>query len=147
MLTKASQHNLTRLKYLRQHIKPHPNPPWEKPRFRVKYKMVAIFKPVIYIFFLIAIISEISIVEPHIIWFFSHFFLRDSICSRLKFMKGQTEVIFKVKVKLSLKMLIIYIYFLLNRYRFRTKHRRATYNMLFSQYFSQGILFVCILSF
>ena len=28
-------------------IKPHPNPPWGKPRFRVESKMAAI-KPVIY---------------------------------------------------------------------------------------------------
>ena len=48
-------------------------------------------------------------------------------------MKGQTEVIFKVKVKLSLKMWIIYIYFLINRFRFRTKHRSATYNMFQGQ--------------
>ena len=50
MLTNASRHNLTRWKYLKQHIKPHPNPPWGKPRFRVKSKMAAIIKPVIYIF-------------------------------------------------------------------------------------------------
>ena len=48
MLTNVSQHNFTRLKYLKQHIKPHPNPPWEKPRFRVRSKMTAIIKPVIY---------------------------------------------------------------------------------------------------
>ena len=47
MLTNASQHNLTRLQYLKQHIKPHPNPPWEKPRFRLKSKMAAIIKQVI----------------------------------------------------------------------------------------------------
>ena len=51
MLTNASQHNLARLKYLKQHIKPHPNPSWGKPRFLVKFKMAAIIKPVIYIFF------------------------------------------------------------------------------------------------
>ena len=38
MLTNVSQHNFTRLKYLKQHIKPHPNPPWEKPCFRVNSK-------------------------------------------------------------------------------------------------------------
>ena len=65
--------------------------------------MAVIIKTVIYIFFLIAIILELSIVEPHIILFLT-IFLRDSICSHLKFMKGQTEVIFKVKVKLSLIM-------------------------------------------
>ena len=48
MLTNACQHNLTRLKYLKQHIKPHPNPAWEKPCFRVKSKMVAIIKPVFF---------------------------------------------------------------------------------------------------
>ena len=48
MLTNVSQHNFTRLKYLKQHIKPHPNPPWEKPRFRVRSKIAAIIKPVIY---------------------------------------------------------------------------------------------------
>ena len=58
MLTNASQHNLTRLKYLKQHIKPHPNPPWEKPRFRVKSKIAAIIKPVIYIFFLKSLLFQ-----------------------------------------------------------------------------------------
>ena len=52
MVTNASQHNLTRLKYLKQHIKPHPNPPLGKPRFRVKSKMAAIIKLIIYIVFL-----------------------------------------------------------------------------------------------
>ena len=52
MLTNAFQHNLTRWMYLKQHIKSHPNPPWGKPRFRVKSKMAAINKPEIYIFFL-----------------------------------------------------------------------------------------------
>ena len=53
MLTNASQHNLTRLKYLKQHIKPHPNPPLGKPRFRVESKMAAINKKNsnLYIFF------------------------------------------------------------------------------------------------
>ena len=51
MLTNASQNNLTWLKYLKQHIKPNSNPPWGKPRFRVKSKMAAIIKPVIYIVF------------------------------------------------------------------------------------------------
>ena len=49
-LTNASQHNLTRLKCSKKHIKPHPNPHWKKPRFRVKSKMAAIIKPVIYIY-------------------------------------------------------------------------------------------------
>ena len=79
MLTDASQHNLTRilynLKYLKQHIKPHPNISWGKPRFRV---------------------------EPHIICFL-HNFLRDSICLHFTFLRCQTEAIFKVKVKLVLK--------------------------------------------
>ena len=51
MVTNASQHNLTWLKYLKQHIEPHPNPPWGKSRFRVESKMAAIIKPVIYIVF------------------------------------------------------------------------------------------------
>ena len=50
MLKNAFQHNLIRSNYLKQHIKPHPNPPWGKPRFRVKSKMAA-NKPVIYIYF------------------------------------------------------------------------------------------------
>ena len=75
MLTNTSQHNLTWVKYLKQHIKPDPNPPWGKPRFRVKSKMAAIIKPV------------------------------------------------------------IFIYFFLNRYYFRTKHRRTTYNMFFRTIF------------
>ena len=77
MLTNAFQHNLTRWKYLKQYIKPHPKPPWGKPRFRVKSKMAAIIKPVIYIYFLNRyIISELNIVEPHIIHvcFFALFF-------------------------------------------------------------------------
>ena len=77
MLTNSSQHNLTLLKYLKKHIKPHPNPPWGKPCFRIKSKMAAIIKPVIYIYIYITIISE-------------------------------------------------------------TKHRRTTYNMLFSDYFFTG---------
>ena len=48
MLTNASQHNFPRLKYLQRQIKPHPNSPWGKPRFRVKSKMAAIIKPEIY---------------------------------------------------------------------------------------------------
>ena len=51
MLVNVCQHNLTRWGYVKPHIKPHPNPPWGKPRLRVKSKMAAI-KPVIYIFFL-----------------------------------------------------------------------------------------------
>ena len=42
-----------------------------------------------------------------------------------------------VMVKLSLKMRIIYIYVLINRYRFRNKHRRATYNMFLEFFFSR----------
>ena len=103
MLTNASQHNLTRLNYSKQHIKPHPNPSWGKPSFRVKSKMAAIIKPVIYIFFQITIISELSIVEPHIICFFHTIFLWDSICLHLKFLRCQNKAIFKVKVKLVLK--------------------------------------------
>ena len=45
----AFQHtcNLTRSNYLKQHIKLYSNPPWGKPRFRVKSKMATI-KTVIY---------------------------------------------------------------------------------------------------
>ena len=50
MLTKVFQRNLTQWGYVRPLIKPHPNPPWGRPRFRVQSKMAAI-KPVI--FFLI----------------------------------------------------------------------------------------------
>ena len=50
MLTKVFQWNLTPWGYVKPPIKPHPNPPWEKPRFRVKSKMAA-NKPVIYIYF------------------------------------------------------------------------------------------------
>ena len=52
MLTKVFQRNLTQLVHVKTPIKPHPNPPWGKPRFRVKSKMAAI-KPVICVFFLI----------------------------------------------------------------------------------------------
>ena len=52
MLTKVFQRNLTRRGHVKTPIKPHPNPPWGKPCFRVKSKMAAI-KPVIYVFFLI----------------------------------------------------------------------------------------------
>ena len=51
MLTKVFQRNLTRWGHVIPPIKPHPNPPWGKPRFQVKYKMAAI-KPVICLFFL-----------------------------------------------------------------------------------------------
>ena len=84
MLTNAFQHNLTRWKYLKQHIKPHPNLPWGKPRFRVKSKMAAIMKPVIFIFFLNRyIVSELNIVEPH-------YFLGHSICLHFQFLRDQT---------------------------------------------------------
>ena len=46
MLTKVFQRNLTQWGY----VKPHSNPPWGKPHFRVKSKMAAI-KPVIYLNF------------------------------------------------------------------------------------------------
>ena len=42
--------NLTQWGHVKTRIKPHPNPPWRKPRFRVKSKMAAI-KPVICVFF------------------------------------------------------------------------------------------------
>ena len=47
MLTKVFQRNLTQWGYVKSPIKPHPNPSWEKPRFRVKFKMAAI-KPVFF---------------------------------------------------------------------------------------------------
>ena len=50
MLTKVFQRNLTPWGYVKPPIKPHPNPPWGKPRFRVKFKMAAI-KLVIYVNF------------------------------------------------------------------------------------------------
>ena len=51
MLTKVFQRDLTLRGYVKPPIKPHPNPPWGKPRFRVKSQMAAI-KPVIYLFFI-----------------------------------------------------------------------------------------------
>ena len=50
MLANVFQHILTRSSYIKTHIKPHPNPPWGKPHFRVKSKIAAI-KPVIYVLF------------------------------------------------------------------------------------------------
>ena len=50
MLTKVFQRNLTSWGYVIPPIKPHPNPPWGKPRLRVKAKMAAI-KPEIYVIF------------------------------------------------------------------------------------------------
>ena len=50
MLTKVFQRNLTQSGHVKTPIKPHPNPPWEKPHFRVKSKMAAI-KPVFCVFF------------------------------------------------------------------------------------------------
>ena len=49
MLTKVFQRNLTQWGYVKPHVKPHPNPPWGKPRLRVKSKKAAI-KPVIDVF-------------------------------------------------------------------------------------------------
>ena len=48
MLTRVFQRNLTSRGYVKPPIKPHPNPPWGKPRSRLKSKMPAI-KPVIYV--------------------------------------------------------------------------------------------------
>ena len=50
MLTKVFQWNLTPWGYVNHPMKPHPNPPWGKTRFRVKSKMATI-KPVIYVNF------------------------------------------------------------------------------------------------
>ena len=52
MLTKVFQRNLTRWGHVKTPMEPHPNPPWEKPRFRLKSKMAAI-KPIICVFLLI----------------------------------------------------------------------------------------------
>ena len=41
---------MSKQQMLKQHIKPHPNPPRGKPCFQVKSKMAAI-KPVIYLYF------------------------------------------------------------------------------------------------
>ena len=49
-LKKVFQQNLTPRGYVKTPIKPHPNPPWGKHRFRVKSKKAAI-KPVIYVNF------------------------------------------------------------------------------------------------
>ena len=46
MLTKVFQRNLTQWDHVKTPIRPHPNPPWEKPRFGIKCKIAAI-KPVI----------------------------------------------------------------------------------------------------
>ena len=50
MLTKVFQRNLTQWGHVKTPIKPHTNPPWGKPRFRVKSQMAAI-KPVISVIF------------------------------------------------------------------------------------------------
>ena len=104
MLTKVSQRNLTRWGHVKTPIKPHPNPPWGKPRFRVKSKMAA-NKPVICVFFLINRynLGTKQRTATYNMSFRTNFF-KDFICLHLKFLKGQTEVIFKVKVKLGLKM-------------------------------------------
>ena len=47
MLPKVFQRNWTQWGHVKTPIKPHPNPPWGKPRFRVKSKMAVIIKPVI----------------------------------------------------------------------------------------------------
>ena len=49
MVTSVFQRNFTRWRYVKQHVQPHPNRPWGKPRFWVKSKMAAII-PVIYVF-------------------------------------------------------------------------------------------------
>ena len=51
MVTKVFKRNLIQGGHVKTPIKPHPNPPWGNPRFRVKSKMTAIIKPVIYIYF------------------------------------------------------------------------------------------------
>ena len=105
MLVNVFQHNLTRLGEVKTHIKPNPNPPWGKPRFLAKAKMAAI-KPVIYVFVLI---NRYHLRPKHrratYNMSFRTNFLRAFICSQLKFIRGETEDIFKVKVKLDLKKL------------------------------------------
>ena len=49
-VNKSISRDLTPWGYAKPPIKPHPNPPWGKPRFRVKLKMAA-NKPVIYVIF------------------------------------------------------------------------------------------------
>ena len=49
-VNKVFQWNLTQWGHVKTPIKPHPNPLWGKPRFRVKAKMAAI-KPVICVHF------------------------------------------------------------------------------------------------
>ena len=88
---------------MKTHIKPHPNRPQGKPRFRVKSKIAAI-KPVIYVYFLI---NQYHLRTVHrratYNMSFRSNFSRVFICSQLKFIRGETEVIFKVKVNLDLK--------------------------------------------
>ena len=104
MLTKGFQRNLTLWGHVKTPIKPHPNPPWGKPRFRVKSKMAAI-KPVICVFFLINRYNLRTKQRTATYNMSSRTnFLKDFISLHLKFLKGQTEVSFKVSVKLSLKM-------------------------------------------
>ena len=101
MLTKVFQRNLTRWGHIKTPIKPHPNPPWGKPRFRVKSIMAAI-KPVICVFFLINRYNLTTKQRTATYNMSSRTnFLKDFICSHIKNLKGQTEVIFKVKVKLA----------------------------------------------
>ena len=102
MLKKAFQHNLTRSNYLKQHIKPHPNLPWGKLRFRVKSKMAA-NNPVIYIYFYNRYHSRTKHDRATYIMSIRTIFFGDLIFSHLKFLRCQTKFIFKVKVKLDLK--------------------------------------------
>ena len=101
MVKNAFQHNLTRSNYLKQHIKPHPKPPWGEPRFWVKSKMAAIIKPLIYIYiFLNRYHFRTKHRRATYNMSFRTIFFGDSIFSHLKFLRGQTEFFFKVKVTL-----------------------------------------------
>ena len=87
---------------MKTHIKPHPNPPCGKPRFQVKSKMAA-NKPVIYIYFENRYHFKTKHRRATYSMSFHTFFFGDSIFSHLKFIRGKTEFIFKVKVKLDIK--------------------------------------------
>ena len=99
MLIEVFQRNLTPWGYVKPPIKPHPNPHWEKPRFRVKSKMAAI-KPVIYvIFFKNHSHLRTKYRKATYNMFFRTAFSRDSICLHFIIYKRSIDVTNKVKVK------------------------------------------------
>ena len=90
MLTNVFQHNFTRWRYVKQHVKPHPNRKILNGRHYASN--LCIF-----------VINLYRLKTKHrratyklIAYVFSHFFLGDSTCSHLKSIGSQTEVIFKV---------------------------------------------------